>query len=121
MSGKRLIYAEDLKQLREDFIAGKIELDSEMDMIDACPTVDTEDITPKWISVEERLPETIQCVEGIAYSEAVIVWTNGRKAMAAVWDGEHFLCAAEYWEAWDEHVTHWMPLPKPPIEARTEG
>ena len=54
MKEKRLIYAEDLKQLREDFIAGKIELDSETDMVDACPTVNPEDLRPKgkWLGLE---------------------------------------------------------------------
>ena len=74
------------------------------------------DAGPKWISVEERLPELIPCNAGTAYSEAVIVWTNGRKAMVAVWDGIDFLCAADYWEAWGEKITHWMPLPEPPKE-----
>ena len=68
----------------------------------------------KWIPVTERLPELIPCNAGTAYSEAVIVWTDGRKAMVAVWDGVNFLCAADYWEAWDENITHWMPLPEPP-------
>lgn len=74
------------------------------------------DAGPKWISVEERLPELIPCNAGTAYSEAVIVWTNGRKAMVAVWDGIDFLCAADYWEAWGEKITHWMPLPELPKE-----
>lgn len=70
----------------------------------------------KWIPVTERLPELIPCNAGTAYSEAVIVWTDGRKAMIAVWDGVDFLCAADYWEAWGESITHWMPLPDPPKE-----
>lgn len=68
----------------------------------------------KWIPVTERLPELIPCNAGTAYSEAVIVWTSGRKAMIAVWDGIDFLCAADYWEAYGEDITHWMPLPEPP-------
>ncbi len=69
---------------------------------------------PKWIPVTEGLPETIVCSAGTAYSEAVIVWTSGRKAMIAVWNGVDFLCDADYWEAWGEEITHWMPLPQPP-------
>lgn len=69
----------------------------------------------KWIPVTERLPELIPCNAGTAYSEAVIAWTDGRKAMIAVWDGVDFLCAADYWEAWGENITHWMPLPEPPM------
>lgn len=67
-----------------------------------------------WIPVTERLPELIPCNAGTAYSEAVIVWTDGRKAMIAVWDGIDFLCAASYWEAEGESITHWMPLPEVP-------
>lgn len=70
----------------------------------------------QWIPVTDRLPELIPCNAGTAYSEAVIVWTDGRKAMVAVWDGVDFLCAADYWEAWGENITHWMPLPMPPKE-----
>ena len=72
------------------------------------------DATPKWIPVTERLPELIPCGAGTAYSEAVIVWASGRKAMIAVWDGISFLCDFDYWEAWGEEITHWMPLPEPP-------
>ena len=76
----------------------------------------TED-EPRWIPVTERFPELIPCEKaGTAYSEAVIVWTTGKKAMIAVWDGIDFLCAADYWEAWGETITHWMPLPEPPKE-----
>lgn len=71
---------------------------------------------PRWIHVEECLPETIACNAGTAYSEAVIVWTSGKKAMIAVWDGVDFLCPVDYWEAWGEYITHWMPLPTPPKE-----
>lgn len=68
----------------------------------------------KWIPVTERLPELIPCNAGTAYSEAVIVWTTGRKAMIAVWDGTDFICAADFWDAVGETITHWMPLPEPP-------
>lgn len=70
----------------------------------------------KWISVEDRLPDLIPCSAGTAYSEAVIIWTSGRKALIGVFDGDDFLCAADYWEAEDEEITHWMPLPEPPVE-----
>jgi len=66
-----------------------------------------------WIPVSERVPETVPCNAGTEYSEAVIVWTSGSKAMVAVWNGHKFLCAASYWEAWDEEITHWAPLPRP--------
>lgn len=69
---------------------------------------------PQWISVEERMPNTIPCNAGTEYSEAVIVWTTGNKAMIAVWDGIDFICPTDFWEAWGEEITHWMPLPEAP-------
>lgn len=68
----------------------------------------------EWISVDERLPDLIPCNAGTAYSEAVIAWTSGRKAMIAVWDGIDWIAPFDYWEAWGEEITHWMPLPQPP-------
>lgn len=74
----------------------------------------------EWISIKDRLPELIPCNAGTAYSEAVNVLTDGRKVMTAIWDGTTFLCDADYWEAWDEKITHWtpvlLPLPEPPKE-----
>ena len=72
----------------------------------------------RWIPVEERLPETVPCSSGTAYSEAVNVLTDGRKVLTAIWNGERFLCDADYWEAWGEKITHWtpvlLPLPEHP-------
>ena len=70
----------------------------------------------EWISVKDRLPDLISCNVGTAYSEAVIAWTSGRKAMIAVWDGIDWIAPFDYWEAWGEEITHWMPLPEPPKE-----
>lgn len=71
---------------------------------------------PRWIPVEECLPETIPCGAGTAYSEAVNVLTSNRKVLTAIWDGEDFIADAEFWEAEDEVITHWtpvlLPLPK---------
>lgn len=68
----------------------------------------------EWVSVEDRLPDLIPCNAGTAYSEAVIIWTTGRKAMVAVFDGDDFICASDFWDADGEEATHWMPLPEPP-------
>lgn len=68
----------------------------------------------QWINVKDRLPDLIPCNAGTAYSEAVITWTSGRKAMIAVWDGSDWVAPFDYWEAWGEEITHWMPLPHPP-------
>ena len=64
----------------------------------------------KWIPVAERKPDLIPCSAGTGYSEAVLVWTSGSKVMVAVWDGVDFLCAARYWDAEGEEITHWTPL-----------
>lgn len=71
---------------------------------------------PQWISVEDRMPDTVPCDAGTEYSEAVVVWTNGNKAMIAVWDGIDWICPCDFWEAWGEEITYWMPLPEPPKE-----
>lgn len=73
----------------------------------------------RWIPVTERMPSTIPCNAGTEYSEAVIVWTTGNKAMIAVWDGIDFICPTDFWEAWGEEITHWMPLPEVPEEGDT--
>lgn len=70
----------------------------------------------RWIPVTEWMPNTIPCNAGTEYSEAVIVWTTGNKAMIAVWDGIDFICPTDFWEAWGEEITHWMPLPEAPEE-----
>ena len=87
-----------------------------IDLINAQPKVNG---FGGWIHVSDRLPDLIPCSAGTAYSEAVIVWTSGKKAMIAVWDGIDFLWAADYWEAWGENITHWMPLPEPPKDVET--
>ena len=86
-------------------------------VIDSMPEAD---VTPKWIPVTERLPDTIPCDAGTAYSEAVNVLTTGRKVLTAIWDGTDFIADAEFWEAEGEEITHWtpvlLPLPEPPKE-----
>ena len=72
----------------------------------------------KWISVDERKPDLIPCGAGTAYSEAVNVLTDGRKVLTAIWNGVHWICDAEFWDAEFEEITHWtpvlLPLPQPP-------
>ena len=75
-------------------------------------------LASSWIPVTERLPDTIPCSVGTAYSEAVNVLTTGRKVLTAIWDGTDFIADAEFWEAENEEITHWtpvlLPLPDPP-------
>ena len=72
----------------------------------------------EWISVDERKPDLIPCGAGTAYSEAVNVLTDGRKVLTAIWNGVHWICDAEFWDAEFEEITHWtpvlLPLPQPP-------
>jgi len=70
--------------------------------------------TPRWISVEERLPEkhveVLICTEDYGKNELGF-------ANIAVWDG------SEWIETWNRkesipYVSHWMPLPAPPKEGK---
>ena len=61
---------------------------------------------PKWISVEERLPEESDAyITWSAYGRKVLVYHAKLKTWGSVWIGE-----------FDIPVTHWMPLPEPPKE-----
>ena len=71
---------------------------------------------PKWISVEERLPEI---------SDLVLVIANGKPCehttlvnavlIASYWGDEGWI--ADGFDGWDKLVvTHWMPLPPGPEE-----
>ena len=70
----------------------------------------------RWIPVTEELPKLIPCSAGTGYSEAVNVLTSGRKVITAIWDGTYWIGPFEYWEAWGDEITHWMPLPQLPKE-----
>ena len=64
---------------------------------------------PKWISVEERLPEKMYSA-CLVYSDGYIqvaCWSHDKMG----WD-VWFYVDGEY----DPDVTHWMPLPEPPKE-----
>ena len=58
--------------------------------------IDPESLRPKWISVEDRLPEI---------GQEVIVYRNDCVYSMRFWDKKHPL-----WES----TSHWMPLPEPP-------
>ncbi len=89
-----------------DFLCG---IATAITEIENAPTVDA----LKWTSVKEGLPNLIPCDAGTAYSEAVNVLTTGRKVLTAIWDGFEWICDAEFWDAEDEEITHWAPVPLP--------
>lgn len=65
---------------------------------------------PKWISVEERLPEVEQSVLFCVFGRSVGEGTyRGHDGFHHVW--KMYAVAGTYW---DDEVTHWMPLPAPP-------
>lgn len=70
----------------------------------------------KWISVEDRLPEidrfVIGCVADM-YSLKGSVWVS-------------LVCYCKFLDEWEDvhgykaEVTHWMPLPEPPITGEND-
>ena len=61
---------------------------------------------PKWISVEERLPEEegdyLTCNVAKMFPKHSIHFT-------------YFRAGDRYWDfVWSNEITHWMPLPEPP-------
>ena len=68
-----------------------------------------------WISVDERLPEP----------DGPVLAHNGKWTGVAAWMSGDYLEPLERWQ--DEHrefiemmgpaITHWMPLPAPPLPA----
>lgn len=78
-------------------------------MIADAPTIDPESLRPKWISVEDRLPE---------YDQAVLCYKSDRgvrfgKVLAATYaDGVQAFMDCERKYAFG--ATHWTPLPEPP-------
>lgn len=62
---------------------------------------------PKWISVEERLPEIS--------ANAIVRFSDGYISLAQWWGDKWFKFC---WRT-SGTVTHWMPLPEPPKEEKT--
>ena len=67
--------------------------------------------TAEWIEVENQMPTDIN---------PVLIWIP---------EHENVYMAFRYWDKWNmvgagnkikETVTHWMPLPNPPIKAQAE-
>lgn len=71
---------------------------------------------PKWIPVEERLPEKCDFYLVRDFGE---IKMNGKKI--GLTKVMMFYPEEKQWEKHNEDVTHWMPLPKPPKEDEKNG
>lgn len=78
------------------------------------PTIDPESLRPKWISVEDRLPEENARVWVFCdgKTEVMIYRRDADGECRFYWEDELGLFSAWY----KCRVTHWMPLPEPPKE-----
>lgn len=99
------------------------------DVICDVETIDIDELTDKdrWISVTDGLPERHKtpCPRGnnpdfSNVSETVWVCTQEGYTMEGTLEGDSWFddmgqCLSDYFEdIAGHHVTHWMPLPKPP-------
>ena len=72
---------------------------------------------PRWIPVEERLPEygvRVLATDMYEEDDCTGIWT--REEYPDDPDGCCWIDERGWWHAIDD-VTHWMPLPEPPEEA----
>ena len=61
----------------------------------------------KWISVKERLPEK----EG-----AYLIYTDECETLVAWCEpGGFWRRSGDLFPMWHDEITHWMPLPEPPV------
>lgn len=74
----------------------------------------------RWIPVKDRLPDLIPWSDGRGFSDEVIILTDKRRMMKAIWDGIDWIAPVDFWKTLGEKVTHWMPLPEPPKEEKHE-
>lgn len=81
------------------------------------------DDMPRWIPVEERLPEI--CTNVLVAGRMKYRWEHKYLQfvdMAFFNEGEFFETFNDWYEGQDEfEITHWMPLPEHPKEVNTDG
>lgn len=77
---------------------------------------------PSWISVQERLPETLEETRSFYHSVTVLASEKGRLMMGYFTtskdDGSWCFSCVDSHKIFDDWATptHWMPLPEPPKE-----
>lgn len=71
----------------------------------------------EWISVKDRLPSTDETVLAIVYGRPRKNIQLVAACQLGAWTEEGWILD-EYPEWETPSVTHWMPLPEPPEEAR---
>lgn len=76
---------------------------------DAKRIAELEAQVPKWISVNDRLPEP-----GITKLIVTVRHEHGNIVDMARYLGPQEGWDLVSWKLWDKNVTHWMPLPEPP-------
>lgn len=102
----RLIDADALKYSRQYRIGKPVYYLSKND-IDLAKTIDPATLAPRWISIEERLPNPRTVCLG--YYKHSYCDNDGFWIISTVlFDGEKFKVGSDY------KVTHWMELPEPP-------
>lgn len=73
---------------------------------------------PKWISVEERLPENDRMVIGFTPCDGFMFvgYYHEEKMAGYKWEKWKIITAMRSTKDMVKKVTHWMPLPEPPKE-----
>ena len=73
---------------------------------------------PKWISVEERLPDNDRMVIGFTPCDGFMFvgYYHEEKMVGYEWKKWKIITAMRSTKDMLKKVTHWMPLPKPPKE-----
>ena len=108
-------YATISKRLRrysENCVAYKLDADFANAVTDAADAIEEliDELTtirkqfPRWISVEERLPEKYESVI-TANKNGDVRWNYLINVKYGTWSNGY-------------HITHWMPLPAPPTEPK---